>query len=314
MILTFPTTLVVCREFIKQSIYTMVQVQLHRKSTWTRKGADYCCAGLIAQVLFFFIISTFDIGDSSDLKTSLRSDVTPPATKMRLGSNNCPYQSLKDLAQEERFPAAGQNRHIVNPPADTKITLVCCDTTVGPWNIAVHHSWAPFGAKRFVDMVRAGYFGKVPLMRCVERFICQFGLKGKLSEEERHFSHPIPDDKPWLPKGPTHRENEAGVKRFAKGYFAFAGSGVASRSNQLIVGLHDNGMLAGGSPWETPWGELVGEHSYTNLDKVFTGYGEKGPSQELLSKEDALKVVASKFPKIDYILSCQVMDEQESRT
>jgi cyclophilin family peptidyl-prolyl cis-trans isomerase len=292
----------------------MVQVQLRPKLTWTKKIAHFCCAGLIAQVLFFCIISIFDFADSSDLKTPLRSDSHPPAAKIGFGPNNCPYKSLSDLTEEERVPAAGPNRHIVDPPGDTKITLVCCDTTVGPWSIAVHHSWAPFGAKRFVDMVRAGYFGKVPLMRCVERFICQFGLKGKLSEEERHFSHPIPDDKPWLPKGPTHRKNKVGVKRFAKGYFAFAGSGVASRSDQLIVGLQDNGMLAGGSPWETPWGELVGEHSSTSLDKVYTGYGEEGPSQGLLSKEDAFTVVASKFPKLDYILSCQVIDEQERRS
>jgi len=58
-----------------------------------------------------------------------------------------------------------------------------------------------------------------------------------------------------------------------------------------------------------PWGELVGNHSYETLDKIYTGYGEKGPSQSLLVKENALEIVRNKFPKIDWVLSCAVVDE-----
>jgi hypothetical protein len=74
------------------------------------------------------------------------------------------------------------------------------------------------------------------------------------------------------------------------------------------VALADNGRLAGGSPWEVPWGELVGEHSFATLDKIYTGYGEKGPSQAALWKEGAVEKVKKEFPKLDFVLSCHVAD------
>ncbi len=53
------------------------------------------------------------------------------------------------------------------------------------------------------------------------------------------------DDKQWLKEGPSHRTNKYGAFRFARGYFAYAGSGKNSRGNQLIVALGDNQRLGG---------------------------------------------------------------------
>jgi cyclophilin family peptidyl-prolyl cis-trans isomerase len=224
----------------------------------------------------------------------------------------CPYMSLSDLTATERYPVASKERHMVTPPADGSagVALICCETTVGPWNILVHNSWAPIGARRFLDMVESAYFDTtVPLMRCVQNFLCQFGLNG-VPDAMKPFHAAIPDDPNWLPEGPTNRENELGVKRFQKGYMAYAGAGKDSRTLQIIVALHDNGPLAGGSPWEVPWGELVGEHSYETLSKIYTGYGEDGPKQGLLYKADALKLVKEKFPQIDYVNACRVVDRE----
>ena len=41
----------------------------------------------------------------------------------------------------------------------------------------------------------------------------------------------LPDDPNWLPEGKDHRQNDVGVKRFAVGYLAYAGSGKNSRTN-----------------------------------------------------------------------------------
>jgi cyclophilin family peptidyl-prolyl cis-trans isomerase len=185
-------------------------------------------------------------GEENNVK--VEEDPDPDSEKHQAAT--CPYKSLADLTPEERFPKAGK-RHQVQPPTDTKLTLVCCQTTKGPWSILVHHAWAPLGAKRFLEMVSSNYFSnKVPLMRCLKKFLCQFGLAGAPS---KLYGKTIPDDPPWLPQGPDHRKNEDGVKRFAKGYLAYAGGGQNSRNNQFIIALNDNGMLAGGSPWETPW-------------------------------------------------------------
>jgi peptidyl-prolyl cis-trans isomerase A (cyclophilin A) len=227
----------------------------------------------------------------------------PPAKSL-----TCPYMKLSDLSELERFPKATKSRHAFPPPADTKIDLVCCETTRGPWNIAVHHSWAPIGAARFVEMVQANHFSspKVPFMRCISNFLCQFGLNGPAS---KRFEATIPDDRQWLPTGSDFRANALGMKRFQRGYFSYAGSGSNSRSNQIFVALADHGMLGGGSPWEVPWGELVGKHSFVTLNKIYKGYGDKGPSQRSLHLEDAIRRTEQEYPLISWVLGCQVVDQ-----
>ena len=100
---------------------------------------------------------------------------SPPSISVSSSLNDpCPYMKVTDLNTDERHPKAGPRRHLVTPPEDGPVTLVCCSTTKGPWNILVHHNWAPHGAERFVAMVRAAYFqNQVPLMRCVHNFLCQ---------------------------------------------------------------------------------------------------------------------------------------------
>jgi cyclophilin family peptidyl-prolyl cis-trans isomerase len=244
-------------------------------------------------------------------------EVPQPQAQMQqqkhFSQSTCPYRSWQDLTEGEQHPVASADRHMVTPPAGGKLTLVCCQTTVGTWSIAIHHKWAPLGAQRFLDMVEADYFNNqnVPFMRCVHKFLCQFGLAGEVSHQ---FQNSIPDDPNWLPEGPTHRENSLGVKRFSRGYMAFAGARNAangSRSVQLIIALADNGPLGGGSPWEVPWGELVGAHSFETLSKIYTGYGEKGPKQAKLRNAGALPKVVEGFPLLDWIQSCHVVDQVE---
>ena len=56
-------------------------------------------------------------------------------------------------------------QHTVPPPAGP-MNLVCCQTTKGVFNIAVHPSWAPVGAANFMSMVTGGFFdSRVPLFR-----------------------------------------------------------------------------------------------------------------------------------------------------
>lgn len=221
----------------------------------------------------------------------------------------CPYMSLSHLTDSELHPQKG-SRHMINPPGDGRLTLVCCETTAGPWNILTHHNWAPLGAAAFVDMVQDGYFSAtVPLFRCLENFLCQFGLTGE-PEVTHKYKATFPDDPNWLPEGPTNRQNEGGVIRYAKGYLAYAGAGPNTRSNQFIVSNAPSKQLAGGSPWEVPWGELVGQHSFDALDKFYTGYGDKGPSQGELHAKGVTDELRQRFPKLDYIASCTVVDER----
>jgi peptidyl-prolyl cis-trans isomerase A (cyclophilin A) len=224
---------------------------------------------------------------------------------------SCPYDKISELSDIERHPIATKTRHMVDPPPGGRLQLVCCHTTAGPMSIAVHHKWAPLGAARFIEMVESGYFnfvgGAVPFMRCIAGFLCQFGLNSN-PELTKLYKPTIEDDPNWLPEGPSHRENSIGVKRFAKGYLAYAGGGKDSRDNQFIMALENNGPLAGGSPWEVPWGELVGSESYESLEKITTRYGEGGPSQQKLHNIGMTDNLRREFGHISFITWCSVVD------
>ena len=225
--------------------------------------------------------------------------------------NACGYKNgLFDLEEEELHPVAGE-RHMITPPQGGKLSLVCCETTKGNLAMIVHHKWAPIGAARFLDMVKDQYFDStVPMMRCLKNFLCQFGLNSD-PQKSKKYQRNIPDDPNWLPEGPTHRENDQGVKRFAQGYLAYAGAGKNSRGNQLILSLEPDGPLAGGSPWEVPWGELVGEASFETLKKFYTGYGEGGPGQGKLMNRGMTEEMKKEFPELDYINKCVLVHERE---
>ena len=281
-------------------------VAIHRPPSSQSRYPSKIVVGILIIAATVFILLAFNKSDYESSRSRLLPELSHRVTVTT--ENKCPYTSLSDLTERELWTHQG-DRHMVEPPHDEKITLVCCQTTAGPWNIAVHHNWAPKGAERFVTMVNTGYFSaKVPLMRCIKEFLCQFGLSGGPQITDQ-YSASLADDPNWLPEGPTHRENERGVKRFAKGYLAYAGGGPDTRGNQFIVALVDSGPLAGGSPWEVPWGELVGPHSFETLDKVYTGYGEDGPTQGLIDNKGITDEVQQKFPKMDYINSCEVVDE-----
>jgi len=260
----------------------------------------------------------YSASDAAEIVTNASEEDEKDASNKDMASSGtthgCSYKSLADLKPFERAPVASKvhdgngRRHLVDPPKGGRVSLVCCDTTKGSMSIAVHHNWAPLGAMRFLEMVNDDYFSsKVAMMRCVKNFLCQFGIAGEPSLNRKYKS--IEDDPNWIPEGPTHQINEYGTKRYAKGYFAYAGGGNNSRSNQLIVALNDNKRLGGGSPWELPFGEVVGQESYATLGSISTEYGEKGPSQRLLRKEGSSENVANEFPHLDYMTRCIVIDE-----
>lgn len=302
----------------------MVAVQKPMSSKRTSQAAVTGLVCCIVVLVMLFGSAVLDVaGETQRIRTaqkaasSTRVNVEEEETPLEKQADvpeahdgECPFMSLSDLSESERFPKEGP-RHMVAPPADGKMTLVCCQTTQGPWNIAVHHNWAPLGAQRFLEMVRTGYFStQIPLMRCIKEFLCQFGLSVDATLTKKWDANLV-DDPQWLPPGPTNRENAKGVKRFTKGYLAYAGGGPNTRSNQFFVALTNVPTLAGGSPWEVPWGELVGAHSYEALDKVYTGYDDNGPAQGRFRQEGALEEVREKFPKLDWVTSCTIVDESQ---
>lgn len=208
------------------------------------------------------------------------------------------------------LPNPDNRVHIVPPPKGP-ITLVCCNTTKGPLSIEVHLAWAPLGAERFLYMVKDQFFStNVPLFRALKGFLVQFGISGdpKVHKKYMKLGH-LKDDPQWLPPGPPGREIN-GVTRYQKGYMSYAGAGKNSRDTQLIMAFANNKFLGGGSPWEVPWGQVVGDVSFQTMSKIYTGYGEK-PSQGKIMNRGA-DYIKEEFPLIDFMNACMIVREDLS--
>lgn len=258
-------------------------------------------------ILFFLYRNTFASTDDDAVDKVRLGD--PAKTKMKT-YQSCPVTSIQSLPMEILEPKAG-SRHMVDPPRGGKLTLVCCDTTKGSFSALLHHAWAPLGVARLVAMIENQYFStNVPLFRCTDA--CQFGLSGD-PQATKEFNANIQDDPMWLPPGPDHQKNDRGVKRYPEGMWTFAGSGPNSRSNQYVITLKPNLFMGGGSPWEVPLGEFVGNASFELLSRIYTGYKERGPSQATLRREGVSEQVREKWPLMDYILSCDILDEAEMK-
>ena len=261
---------------------------------------------------------------SSLLSSSLIEQSQSSSSDLFLSSSSfqkkkkCPITSISQLSNDELYPKQGQ-RHMVTPPNDDgkkNITLVCCETTKGYFSALLHYNWAPIGVTRLVDMIRSGYFSTspgIPLFRCMLNDACQFGLSGNPNMTKLYDNKRIIDDPLWLPTGPTNRQNEYGVKRYPIGFWTFAGSGrTNTRSNQFVITLQPNKFMGGGSPWEVPLGELVGNTSYETISKWYTGYGQnKGPSQRILRQEGYSNEIQQKYPLMDLILNCNILQEEK---
>jgi len=222
-----------------------------------------------------------------------------------MASTSAPIQRRHPLQQDSGLPA-GPEKAAPSPQANGTTSTVRCDTTEGPITIAVHQAWAPRGAARFLDMVQSGFFStKVALFRAVRGFICQTGIPGdpavtKLWKQKGR----IQDDPQWL--------DESDRRRMKRGYLSFAGGGGDSRGTEFFFSFRDVGL--GTSPWEVPFGTLVGEESFRTMDHWYVGYGDmaafggKAPSQGSMYTE-GLRYLEKGYPKIDYITSCSIVAE-----
>src|SRR5271154_2916991 len=56
------------------------------------------------------------------------------------------------------------------------VYAVAFTTTKGNFVVTVHRAWAPRGADRFYNLVRAKFFDGVTFFRVVKNFVVQFGI------------------------------------------------------------------------------------------------------------------------------------------
>src|ERR1043165_4134090 len=80
--------------------------------------------------------------------------------------------------------AAAQNPGLRDPDAAfwrehaPALYRVKVETTAGAFTLEVHRDWAPIGADRFYNLVRAGFYDDVRFFRVLDGFMAQFGMNG----------------------------------------------------------------------------------------------------------------------------------------
>lgn len=160
-------------------------------------------------------------------------------------------------------------------------------TTKGDFVIAVHRDWAPRGADRFYNLVRAGYYDGVRFFRVLPGFVAQFGVHGDSSVSRVWRERVIQDD-------PVRRTNMRGMVTYATG-------GPGTRTTQVFINFGNNDALD--AQGFAPFGQVV--EGMEVVDALYSGYGEgaprgRGPEQYRLQVEGE-KYLARQFPRLDKI-------------
>jgi len=167
------------------------------------------------------------------------------------------------------------------------------ETTKGAFAIEVYRAWAPLGADRFFNLVRAGFFDDSRFFRVVPDFIAQFGIPGDPAVARIWRDRTFADDPP--------RE----INR--RGTVAFAMKGPNDRRTQLYINLRDNPRNDGQG--FAMIGRVI--EGMAVVDSLYGGYGETsgggmraGHQQRLFEEGNAY--LDREFPKLDRILRATI--------
>jgi peptidyl-prolyl cis-trans isomerase A (cyclophilin A) len=156
------------------------------------------------------------------------------------------------------------------------------DTTKGVILITVHRDWAPLGADRFYNLVKAGFYDNVRFFRVIPNFMAQFGYNGEPSVTAIWANVKLKDD-------PVKQSNK-------RGYVTFANTGGPdTRGTNVFINYKDNPGLD--SQRFAPFGEV--SEGMDVADKITAEYAEQ--ANQNIIRTEGNTYLAKAFPKMDYI-------------
>lgn len=173
------------------------------------------------------------------------------------------------------------------------------ETTKGPITVKVVPSWAPLGAKRFLQLVDDGYWKDIAIYRAINGGLLQFGVVQDTDPRSKRYEK-IPDD------------TLVGIP-YAEGVIGFAAAGPGTRGSTVCIMKADfrsqlgKGAL-GTTSTETPFGMVIPEsmapmHSIACLGDI-PQCGGKGPDPQALEARGN-EYIRSEFPGCDFILDAR---------
>jgi cyclophilin family peptidyl-prolyl cis-trans isomerase len=179
------------------------------------------------------------------------------------------------------------------------IYRVKVETTQGDFVMEIHRDWAPIGADRFYNLVRAGFYDDSRFFRVIAKRFAQFGIAGDPQVAAVWRNQTIADD-------PVRQSN-------TRGTFAFAMTGPGARTTQIYINTVDQAGSA--EPYSqdrqgfAPLGSVVSGMDV--VDKLYSGYGEsagggmRGGKQGRIFEEGNVHLDRD-FPKLDKLIRATI--------
>lgn len=166
--------------------------------------------------------------------------------------------------------------------------LVKLNTTKGPIVIRVTKSWAPIGADRFYNLVRAGFYNNNYFFRSTKQF-AQFGIPAKPELSRVWMEHTMLDDRV--------------IQSNKRAMVTFASTGDKNtRSVQVFINKVDNTYLDNlGFP---AFGEVI--EGLDVLDMLYTGYGETITNLQGNIMNEGNPYLEKNFPRLDKITTAVI--------
>jgi len=168
------------------------------------------------------------------------------------------------------------------------------ETSRGAFVMEIHRAWAPIGADRFYNLIRAGYYDDSRFTRVVPGYIVQFGV-----------ARDSAINAVWATR--SFRDDSARPMSNVRGTFAFAMTGPNARTTQIYINLVDN--TRNDSQGFAIMGRVADGMSV--VDSLYSGYGENsgggmraGRQGPLLNGGNAY--VDREFPKLDRLVRITV--------
>jgi peptidyl-prolyl cis-trans isomerase A (cyclophilin A) len=163
------------------------------------------------------------------------------------------------------------------------------DTSKGVILLDIHRDWAPHGADRFYNLVRAGYFEQARFFRVIRGKWAQFGINGDPSVSNVWRGKTILDD-------PRRESN-------VRGTIAYAFAVPNGRTTQLFINLRDNSATHDSEPF-VPIGRVV--EGMEIADSLYADYGESAGGGIRANKQQPLfdegnSYLKRNFPRLDFI-------------
>lgn len=162
------------------------------------------------------------------------------------------------------------------------------ESSTGDYTIEVHRDWAPVGAERFYQLVKAGYYDECRYFRVLPGFMVQFGMNGDPAVQQQ-WDRRIQDD-------PVTQSNE-------RSYVTFATSGTDSRTTQVFINFGDNSRLD--SEGFAPFGKVI--EGMENVDTINSKYRESPKQPSIQAGGNAY--LQQNFPELDFVKKMSIVSE-----